>query len=44
MWSTSMVLSVAWLVVGASNWLRAEERRTRREEKAPTRMVLGTNS
>jgi cytochrome c oxidase assembly factor CtaG len=34
MWSTSMVLSVAWLVVAGSNWLQAEERRTRRVERA----------
>ena len=30
MWSTSMVLGVAWLVVAGYNWLEDEERRTRR--------------
>lgn len=42
MWSTSMVLSVAWLVLAAGRWLRAEERRTGREERAPAPAVPGT--
>jgi putative copper resistance protein D len=44
MWSTSMVLSVAWLVVGASNWLQAEERHTRRAERVSTRLARETNA
>jgi cytochrome c oxidase assembly factor CtaG len=35
MWSTSMVLSAAWLVVAGNNWLVAEERRTRRTDTVP---------
>ena len=34
MWSTSMALGVAWLVVAGYHWLEDEERRTRREERA----------
>ncbi len=41
MWSTSMVLGVAWLVVAASNWFRAEELRTRRTEKASADLASG---
>ncbi len=35
MWSTSMVMSAAWLVVAGNNWLRAEERRTQRTDRIP---------
>jgi cytochrome c oxidase assembly factor CtaG len=44
MWSTSMVLSVAWLVVAGCNWLDAEERRTRRTERDPSHAVPGTSA
>jgi cytochrome c oxidase assembly factor CtaG len=36
MWSTSMVLSVAWLIVAGNNWFQAEERRTSRAERPGT--------
>jgi putative membrane protein len=42
MWSTSMVLSVAWLVVAGNNWFQAEERRTRRVEGAALVLPRGT--
>jgi len=32
MWSSSMVLSAAWLVVAGNRWLSADERRTRRSD------------
>lgn len=39
MWSTSMVLGVAWVVVAGSHWLEDEERRTRREEQHAGRLT-----
>jgi putative copper resistance protein D len=39
MWSTSMVLGVAWLVVAGYHWLEDEERRTRRSERVPSRLT-----
>ncbi|MFZ2013340.1 MAG: cytochrome c oxidase assembly protein [Nocardioides sp.] len=39
MWSTSMVLGVAWLVVAGYHWLEDEERRTRRSERVPPRLT-----
>jgi cytochrome c oxidase assembly factor CtaG len=44
MWSTSMVLSVAWLVVAGSNWLQAEERRTSRAERGTRFLPRGTSA
>ena len=41
MWSTSMVLGVAWLVVAAANWFKAEEERTRRSERAGAGLTPG---
>jgi len=43
MWSTSMVLSAAWLVVAGNAWLSAEERRTRRADAVPAALAQGTN-
>lgn len=37
MWSTSMVIGVAWLTVAAYHWLKDEEQRTRRQERAVAR-------
>ncbi len=33
MWSSAMVLSVGWLVLGGAQWLQADERRTRRLDR-----------
>jgi cytochrome c oxidase assembly factor CtaG len=44
MWSTSMVLSVAWLVVAGSNWMQAEELRTRRAEREPSLLPRETSA
>jgi putative membrane protein len=44
MWSTSMVLSVGWLVVAGNDWLRDEERRTRRAERVPAHLAPGTSA
>jgi cytochrome c oxidase assembly factor CtaG len=44
MWSTSMVLSVAWLVVAGSNWLQAEERRTSRADGSSPLLPRGTSA
>lgn len=41
MWSTSMVLSVAWLVLAGRNWLEAEDQRARRTDRLP-RLASGT--
>ena len=41
MWSTSMALGVAWLVVAAYQWLEDEERRTRRQEREDSRLAPG---
>ena len=43
MWSTSMVLSAAWLVVAGNGWLAAEERRTRRSDAVPGVLAQRTN-
>lgn len=43
MWSVSMVLSAAWLVVAAYGWLEHEERRARRGSRPPRGLVTGTN-
>jgi putative copper resistance protein D len=43
MWSTSMVLGAAWLVVAGNGWLAAEERRTRRRDAVPGVLAQGTN-
>ena len=37
MWSVSMVIGVAWVVVAGHHWLVAEERRTARSEGRPGR-------
>ena len=42
MWSTSMVLGVAWLVVAAANWFKAEEEHTRRSERAGAGLAPGS--
>jgi putative copper resistance protein D len=39
MWSTSMALGVAWVVVAAYHWLEDEERRTRRQERVAGRVA-----
>ncbi|MFY9914406.1 MAG: cytochrome c oxidase assembly protein [Nocardioidaceae bacterium] len=44
MWSTSMGLSTAWLVVAANAWLRAEERTTRRSERTHKGLAKGTTT
>ena len=44
MWSTSMVLSVAWLVVAGNNWLQAEERRTSRADGSSPLLPRGTSA
>ncbi len=44
MWSTSMVLSVTWLVVAGNNWLRDDERRTRRAERVPAGPARGAGN
>ena len=41
MWSTSMVLMVAWLVVAAAGWFKAEELRTRRSERSGAGLTPG---
>ncbi len=43
MWSTSMVLSTAWLVVAGNDWLLAEERRTRRTASTQPGLAQGTS-
>ena len=39
MWSFSMALGVAWLVVAAYQWLEDEEAKTRRQEREDCRMA-----
>nr|WP_246298459.1 cytochrome c oxidase assembly protein [Nocardioides panaciterrulae] len=41
MWSTSMVLSAAWLVVAGNGWLAAEDRRTRRADTGHAALARG---
>lgn len=44
MWSASMVLGVAWLVVAGHHWLVDEERRTRRSDHTTAGLVPGART
>ena len=43
MWSTSMVLGTAWLVVAGNSWLQADERRTHRSERVRSGPTTGAS-
>jgi putative copper resistance protein D len=44
MWSSSMILGALWAAVTGMRWLRAEERRTHRVDRAVARSIAAANA